>query len=155
MVTTARVESSGVFLDDGFSTKVALAGDPNISFWERTVKPFGFDNGDAIDIVTMFNSVYRTFAPRSLVTLTEITGTAAYDPIILDEIAALVGPTGNGWVTAHHPNGDTWDFVGYLRLFEPPEHTEGEFPLASFTITPTNRLNDGTVMAPVFTDNST
>lgn len=152
MTTTARVTPVGTHLDDGFSTKIAFAADSNVSFWERTVKPPGFEGGDAIDIVTMFNVTYRTKAPRQLIDLTDASGTAAYDPQVLDQIAALLNV--NGWITAHHPNGDTWDFVGYLKTFETPEHSEGEFPLASFTIVVTNQLN-GVETAPVFTDNST
>lgn len=150
MVTTARITPVGKHLDDGFSTKIALAADPNVSFWERSVKPPGIDGGDPIDVVTMFNSVYRTSAPRSLISLTDVSGSAAYDPNVFDQIIALVNV--NGWITAIHPNGDTWDFVGYLRLFDPPEHQEGEFPLASFTIVVTNRLNSGVETAPVFSD---
>lgn len=149
MTTTARTTPVGTALDDGFSTKVAFAGDPDISFWEKTVKPFGLDGGDAIDLVTMFNTTYRTKAPRQLVDLTECSGTAAYDPKVLPQLIALINV--NGWITLHHPNGDTWDFVGYLKAFDPPEHQEGEFPVASFTIVPTNLLA-GVETAPVFTD---
>lgn len=148
MTTTARSTPTGTFLDDGHSTKIASALDPDIAFWERTVKPIGVDAGDPIDIVTMFNVQYRTKAPRQLFDTTDCTGTAAYDPKVLDEILAIRGQ--NGWWTLHHPNGDTWDFVGFLRTFEPPEHTEGEFPLASFTIVATNQLA-GVEVAPVYT----
>lgn len=152
MTTTARVTPVGIHLDDGHSTKIAFAADSNLSIWEKTVKPFGFDSGEVIDVTTMFNVTVRTKVLRQLYDLTPITGTAGYDPSVLDQILALAGV--NGWVTIHHPNGDTWDFVGGLQMFDPPEHTEGEFPLASYTIVPTNRLA-GVETIPVFTDNST
>lgn len=153
MTTTARVTPTGVHLDDGFSTKIAFAADSNISFWEKSVKPFGLMGGDPIDVTTMFNSVYRTKALRQLKDGSTISGTAAYDPAVLDMIIALINV--NGWLTIHHPNGDTWDVVGGLTVFEPPEHQEGEFPLASFEVVPTFRLSTGVETAPVFTDNST
>ena len=148
MTTTAMVTPVGTALDDGFSTKVAFAADPDVSFWERTVKPPGFDGGDPIDIHTMFNTTYLTKAPNSLIELTDVTGVAAYDPVVLDQIVALENV--NGWITAHHPNNDTWDFVGFLRLFDPPEHAKGDFPLAAFTIVVTNQLL-GVETAPVYT----
>jgi hypothetical protein len=152
MTTTTRVAPTGTFQDDGFSTKIAFAADDNVTFWERTVKPPGWDGGDAIDTTTMFNSTYRTMAPRSLISGTAVTGTAAYDPKVLSEIIALLNV--NGWITIHHPNTDTWDFVGFLRLFDPNENTEGEFPLASFEVIVSNTLA-GVETAPVFTENST
>lgn len=152
MVTTARTTPAGTHLDDGFSTKIAFAADADVSFWEKTVKPLGFDGGDFIDTTTMFNATWRTKAPRSLITGTVVTGTAAYDPIVLDQIVALLNV--NGWITIHHPNTDTWDFCGFLRLFDSPEHTEGEFPLSSFEIEVSNQLA-GVETAPVLTENST
>jgi hypothetical protein len=152
MTTTARVTPVGVALDDGFSTKIALAADANVSFWERSVKPFGMAGGDPIDVTTMFNTTYRTKALRQLLDGTPVSGSAAYDPQVLDQIIALVNV--NGWITIHHPNGDTWDFVGGLTNFDPQEHAEGELPLANFEIVPTFRLA-GAETAPVFTDNST
>jgi len=152
MTTTARTTPVGTHLDDGFSTKIASASDPDISFWEKSVKPFGMDGGDPIDITTMFNTTYRTRAMRSLLDGSTISGSAAYDPQVLDQIIALINV--NGWYTIHHPNGDTWDVVAGLKSFEPPEHQEGEFPIASFEIVPTFSLA-GVETAPVFTDNST
>lgn len=152
MVTTPRQTPVGTFLDDGHSTKIAFSQSPTIAFWERTVKPLGFEGGDPIDTVTMFNEVFRTKAPRQLIDTTDVTGTAAYDPAILDMILAVLQI--NDWWTIEFPNGATWDFVGALRTFDPPEHTEGEFPLASFTITVTNQIN-GVETAPVYTPPAT
>jgi len=130
MTTTTRVTPVGTFLDDGFSSKISFAADPNISFWEKTIKPFGLDRGAPIDTTTMFNVKWRTMALRQLLTGTSISGTAAYDPQVLDQLIALL-TAAEGWITVLHPNGDTWDVVGALKSFEPPAYQEGEFPVAS------------------------
>jgi len=152
MTTTARVTPVGTSLDDGFSTKIALAADPDISFWEKSVTPLGMDGGDPIDVTTMFNVLWRTFALRQLFQGTPVSGTAAYDPIVLDQIVALLGV--NGWFTILHPNGDTWDVVGGLRMFTPQENQEGSHPVANFEFFPTNRLA-GVETAPVHTNAAT
>jgi hypothetical protein len=132
----ARVDPTGIHLDDGHSTKIALQNDANINFWEKIVAPPGLDGGDAIDISTMFNSTYRTFAPRSLVTMTDTTITAAYDPILYDEILAQLNLQQS--ITVTFPDGSTLSFFGFVRLFEPQDNEEGTQPEASITITPTN-----------------
>lgn len=152
MTTTARTAPVGTFLDDGFSSKIAFAADPDISFWEKTIKPFGVDGGDPIDTTTMFNTTWRTSALRQLKTGTAISGTAAFDPQVLDQLIALINV--EGWFTILHPNGDTWDVVGGLKSFDPPAYSEGEFPLASFEIVPTFTLA-GVETDPVFTEAAT
>ncbi|GIW60121.1 MAG: hypothetical protein KatS3mg087_1187 [Patescibacteria group bacterium] len=153
MATTARTAPTGKRLSDGFSTKIAFAADPDVTFWEISVTPPGWDGGDKIDDTTMFNTAYRTFAPRKLIEGTDISAVVAYDPKVINEILALINV--NGWITVHFPNGDTLDFVGYLKSFVPSELSEGERPTADITIVVTNRLDTGVETAPVFTDNST
>lgn len=137
LTTTARVAPLGIELEDGFPTTIAFAADPDIAFWEKTVTPPGVDGGDAIEQTTMHNDLWRTFAARSLVTLTEMSLTAAWDPALYDSILNLVNVEGS--ITVHFSNGDTLDFFGYLRVFEPQEMSEGEQPEAQITIQPTNR----------------
>lgn len=134
---TARQAPAGARLDDGHSTKIAFARDPNVEFWEVTVKPPGLDGGDAIDTTTMHNTAWRTNAARALKTLTEGTILAAYDPAAYDAINNnLVNQEGS--ISVHFPDGSTLSFFGYLRTFEPPDHTEGEMPKATISFTPTN-----------------
>lgn len=143
--TTARTTPAGLALTDGFSTKIAFAADPDVEFWEKTVKPPGFDGGDAIDQTTMHNTLYRVFLSRSLITLTEITLTAAYDPKVLDSIAALMNVITD--ITIHFPNSDTWDIYGWLRMFDPQSHEEGTQPECQITIQPSNWDPDANVEA--------
>jgi hypothetical protein len=123
-------------LDDGFPTTIAFEADPDVSFWEKTVTPPGLDGGDAIDQTTMHNISLRTFASRELITMTECTVTAAYDPSVIPQILALINVEGS--ITVHYPNGDTLDFFGYLRVYEPQEMSEGTQPECNITIQPTN-----------------
>lgn len=148
--TTARSTPLGIKLDDGYSTKIACAADPDISFWERTITPPGIDGGEPIDTTTMHNTVWRTMSPRSLRTMTPVTVSAAYDPDIYDEAAALINLNREWTVT--FPDGSTLDFWGALTQFTPGELVEGTFPEASITIVPTNQDNAGDEQAPVMTE---
>ncbi len=133
---TVRSAPAGLKLEDGFSTKITVALDPDISFWEKTVKPSGFDGGDAIETTTMHNVKLRTMAPRQLKTLTQMTCTAAYDPDIYNQIYVIINRKTT--ITVRFPDGSTLAFFGYVKSFEPNDLSEGNFPEATVTIVPTN-----------------
>lgn len=144
---TTRATPVGVKLNDGFSTLIAFAADSDVSFWEKTVTPPGIDGGDAIETTTMHNTTWRSMAARALRTLTDASTTVAYDPVVYDQIVALINV--EGAITVKFPNGDTLDFFGYLKDFIPQENVEGEQPEAQVTIVPTNiDPTDGTEAAP-------
>jgi hypothetical protein len=133
---TARVTPTGIMLEDGFSTKITFAADTNVTLYEITVQPPGYDGGDAIETTTMFNTDFRTFAARSLKTLTEGQVTFGYDPVAFSELFTLINvPT---TITVTFPDGSTLAFFGYLRTFEPEALAEGEMPTATATFQPTN-----------------
>lgn len=134
---TARVFPAGIKMDDGFPTTIAFARDPDVSLWEKTVKPPGIDGGDPVDTNTMHNVAWRTKSPRKLKTMTESTITAAYDPKVITQIVELVNMEGS--ITVHYPDGSTLSFYGYLQKFEPSDMKEGEQPEASVTIVTTNQ----------------
>lgn len=142
---TTRQTPGGRRLQDGHSTKITFARDPDVSLWEVTVKPPGIDGGDAVDGNTMHNVAWRTMFPRQLKTMTEATTTAAYDPDVLNQLLALVNV--HDTITLRFPDGSTWSFFGYLRVFDVNEHTEGEMPTATVTIQPTNYDNANAVEA--------
>lgn len=145
---TARVTPVGIKLKDGFSTTVAFAADPNVSFWEKTVKPPGLDGGDAIEQTTMHNVRLRTMASRSLSTMTPMNLTAAYDPAVYTQILALINVEGS--ITVHFPDGSRLSFFGFLQSFETQDMSEGEQPEADIVVTPTNvDPADGTEADPV------
>lgn len=133
---TPRVYPSGIRLDDGFSSLITLAIDTNIEFWEKTVKPPGLDGGEKVDTMTMHNQSYRTYGPRKLKTLTDMTTKAAYDPIVYQSILAAINVRTT--ITVTFPDGSTLAFYGYLQKFEPDDLEEGKQPEATITIVPTN-----------------
>lgn len=153
-MTTARQTPVGFKLEDGFSTKIAFEGDPDISFWEKTVQPPGVDGGDAIDHTTMHNVNWRTMSPRQLKTLTEFTCNVSYDARVYTQIVAQINV--NQEITIHFPDASTLVFYGFLKMFEPGELVEGEPPEATITIVPTNyNPQSGNEVAPVLTEGGT
>lgn len=133
---TARGTPSGRMLKDGYRCLITFASNPTIEFWEKSVTPPGFDGGDKIDITTMHNNDYRTFAPRALITLMESSFTAAYDPAVLTSIEGLINRRDT--VTIRFSDGSTWSFYGFLKSFAPQEVSEGEQPAAQCSIEPIN-----------------
>jgi hypothetical protein len=138
-------------LDDGFSTKIAFERDPDIEFWEKTVKPPGLDGGDEVDTTTMHNVTFRTRSPRRLKTMTNMSTTVAYDPTVYTSILNnLINQEGS--VTVHFSDGSKIAFYGYLKTFEPQECSEGAQPEANIEIVPTNQDPvTGAEQAPVVT----
>lgn len=134
--TVTRSTPVGIKLGNGHSTKIAFAADTDISFWEVTVTPPGVDGGDSINITTMHNTTYDQKAPRTLKTLTDASISAAYDPVVYDQIVALINVETT--ITIIFPNNDKLNFYGYLKNFQPAVLAEGEFPLADLEIVTTN-----------------
>lgn len=149
VAAAARVNPStnpDIPLQDGHPTKVALNSAPGIAIWENNATPPGVDGGDPVDLTTFFNTVWRSFAPRQLRTMTEMRLVGLYDPVIWDEDNDTPDPGSNiidatnrlDTITVFHPDGSTLAFFGYLRAFNPQEHVEGTPPLAEMVIQPTN-----------------
>lgn len=135
-VAVARGTPSGIKLKDGYQALITIGNNPTASFWEKTVQPPGMDGGDAIEQTTMHNIDWRTFASRSLITMTEAKGKAAYDPNVYVLLQSLINAETT--ITIQWADGSTIAFYGYLRMFEFSELVEGTQPEADFTIQPTN-----------------
>ena len=133
---TSRTTPGGIPLFDGFSTKITLASDPDISFWEKNVQPPALDGGDAIDITTMHNVLWRTKNPRVLIDMGDIQATAAYDPACYTQIQSVLNVSTT--ITVTFPDGSTIAVYGYLKSFTPSDHTEGNRPEAAIVIVVTN-----------------
>lgn len=145
----ARGTPTGFYLKDGFSTKIAFQEDPGIQFWERTVKPMGFDGGEGIDISTMFNTRWHTMYPRTLLKMANASGQAAYDPDVFPAIVSYLNF--NNAVTVHFPTNDQLTVWGWLAKMEPGELKEGEFPEAAYEFIVSNYDPVGNVEAgPVY-----
>ena len=134
-------------LDDGFKTLITFVTSGAIKLYEKEVQPPGLDGGGAIDTTTMQNTTYRTFSPKSLITLSEHTFEAAYDPAVYPECIAALNT--NQQITITFPDAQTLTFWGWLDKFVPNAHVEGEQPTATCTIVPSNQDNAGAEQAPV------
>lgn len=126
----------GAKLLDGYQCLITPQADPDISFWEKTVKPFGADGGEKVDTTTMHNTLHRTYTSRGLITATAAQSKCAYDPRVLDQIYALINVE-TTW-TIRFSSGAQWSFYGFLKSFEPDEMVEGTQPQATIVIEPTN-----------------
>lgn len=133
---SARQTPAGIKLEDGHSTLIAFAADPDVSFWEKTVKPPGIDGGEAIETTTMHNTNWRTMVSRQLKTLTPCSGKAAYDPNVVNNLNDLINVQTT--ITIHFPDTSTLAFYGFLQSVEFDEMSEGTQPELSYTIVPTN-----------------
>ena len=149
----ARTTPAGIPLKDGYKTTITITYDADISFWEVTVTPPGIDGGDGIDQTTMFNDRFRVSLNRALLTLTECSCTAAYDPAVFDQIVSAVNR--NTTITITFPDLSTLAFYGWLRVFTPDALVEGTQPRASITIQPsnwdpTNKVEAGPLLTSVY-----
>lgn len=142
---TARATPVGRKLKEGFPVKITIAADTDISFWEKSVTPVGFDGGDSIDQSTMFNTRYRTKAARTLIDTTDGSGIVAFDPAVLDQIEDIINLETT--ITYTFRDGSTWAVYGYLKSFTPGEQVEGEQPEADIEIVHTNYDNSGNAEA--------
>jgi hypothetical protein len=122
---------------------------PAFSFWEREVKPAGMDGGEAVDTTTMRNNAWRTYAPRHLKTLTEMTANCAWDPVVYSNLVGNINKIGQISIYFPDPEKTTLTFYGYIVKFEPGEHKEGDMPIAVMTVRPTN-TDENTVEQPPF-----
>ena len=134
-------------IDDGFATLISFANYPNILIWEKTVTPPGVSAGGEVDHTTMRNTAWRTRSPKKLKTLSNASFTAAYDPLVFDDIIDAIGE--NQQITVTFPDESTLTFWGWIDEFTPNENTEGEQPTANCTIIPSNHDDNGTEVAPV------
>lgn len=143
---TTGTGDEGTRLTDGFATLINVAG---MDFWEVDVQPPGIDGGEPIDTTTMHNTVWRTFAPRQLKTLTAARFRAAYNPDVYESIVDQIN--NNQLVTITFPDAQVLTFYGYIKSFEPDGLEEGKMPTANMVLQPTNTDANGDEIAPTVT----
>ena len=130
---TTRVAPSGNYdLYDGFVSKIAFSLDPNITFWEKSVKLPGLDGGAPINRSTMFNSTFVTKHPGGLVEVTDGSAKVAYCLQSYTDILAIINV--QGIVTVIVCDGSQQSAFGYLQKFDPAELVPGTHPEATITI---------------------
>lgn len=137
------------YLEDGYQTLITLSVGGSIKMLEKSVTPPGIHGGDQIELTTMRNALWRTFAPQWLMTLQEFSLTVAYDPVILTTLASTVLNV-NQLITVTHSDGSSWEFWAYVKSLVPNENTIGDQPTGVLTIVPTNRNDNRVETAPVY-----
>lgn len=120
-------------LQDGYQVLVNIALIPNISFWEKRVKPPGTDRG-SIDEATQHSEFWRPKHPKALLTFTDLTMTGPYAPAVYNEIFNAGADI--DVITVTFPDGSALAFYGWVDKFDPAELVEGEQPNATITIVP-------------------
>jgi hypothetical protein len=133
---TVRSTPSGIKLRDGFGGLITLAIDPDIEFWEITVKPPALMGGDPIKSTTNHNDNVHTKRPRTIQDRGNIQATVAYDPKCMASAKAAINVETT--VTKTWPDGSTLAAYGYLKDFDPQNMQEGELPTANIEIVLTN-----------------
>ena len=147
---TPRTLPTGWKMPDGFKCLITLSLKPAINLWERDVKTGGMDGGEKIDTSTQHNIRWRTFQPRQLITLTDLTMDCAYDPDVHSDVLSILNVPQT--ITEFYPDGTTQCYYGYVQKFEKAALKEGEFPMATVTVTPTNwDATNNVEAAPVLT----
>jgi hypothetical protein len=137
------------FIRNGHPTLIGFSINPTASTFiiEKTVTPPGWDGGGMIDITSMRNTALRTRIAKSLVTLTEMTLMMQYAPVAYTGIFSMLNV--NQTITVYFGDGSTLAFRGWINTFKPGEHKEGEEPLASVEIIPSNIAADGSESDPI------
>jgi hypothetical protein len=145
---TARGTPTGIMLTDPHPTHITLGRHPTIAFKEKEIQPFGDDGGDPIDCTTFFNNRRRSYAPRQLISGTEATVTAAYDPSVLGVLRASINVPDT--VTITHPDGSTEARFAFVQKVTPSSNTsDGDQPTIEVVLFPMDQDDDGNEQEPV------
>jgi hypothetical protein len=136
-------------MDSGFAVVISFASNPTIKLYQKDVTPPGIDGGGVIDTTTKENTTWRTAYVKALMSMTEGSLTAAYDPAVYSEIIAMINV--NQLITVTFPDAATVVFYGALTTFEPSSTSQedDEQPTADCTISPTLQDATGAETAPV------
>lgn len=133
-------------MEDGHSTIISFSANPAVKFAEKEVTPPAVSGGGPVDTTTMRNQTWRTQGARKLKTLGQSSAVVAYDPLVYDQIVAMVNV--NQQITVTFPDGESVTFWGWLDSFTPGANVEGTQPTATITIEPSNRNTSKQEQAP-------
>ena len=139
MTHTDRVTPVGTPFDEGFSSKITFAADPDLSFWETVVGAPGIDGGDPVPTTTMHNTAIRTKAPRQLKEHMPFQVQGKFSSGTIDQVYALINV--NGWITSQWPDGTQYSYPGYLKSFTPGQAQEGNPLEGTIEVVPTGQIS--------------
>ncbi len=143
-------------LTDGFPTLFGFGSGPEdpfdetmgITMCEKRLKPFGMDGGGPNDTTCMRNTRWRTRQGKKLLTLTEMSITVSYNPVVFEDMVDVLqrnNPMYFAW-----PDGSLVTFWGFVESFDPHEITEGAQPEADLKVCPTNQNLAGEEEPPFY-----
>lgn len=136
-VAAARTTPTGNMLENGYQSLIVFALDLDVDFWEKSVTPFGYDGGDAINITTQHNEEVLTKAPNSdLYEVTDGQSVVAYDRAVLSQIRLMINV--NTTITYIFPDGGSYAVFGFMKSFVPGVLERGTHPEATVVIVHTN-----------------
>jgi hypothetical protein len=149
---TTRGTPTGTMLENGYQSLITFEDNATIGLYEKTTTPAGLEGGDKIDITTMHNTDYKTYAAQALSEMSDGQMTVGYDPSQLTAINTLINEA--QVITQTFSDGSSWCYYGYLKSFTPAQLANGTHPEATCVIVTTNRDPDATGVAeeaPVYT----
>jgi len=142
---------------DGYQTRITFTSDAlssaeeALQFEIKELTPPGVSGGGAIDISTMSNETWRTFAAKSLKTLTPFSIVIAYDTALYEGMIDMCNDNQEIFIT--FPDDSVLTFWAYVDEFVPNAQIEGEQPTATVNIIPTCFDEDaGEEDGPDYTD---
>lgn len=143
-------------LNDGHPTTVTFtdsgASGLTLLLYEKEVTPPSLDGGGPNDTTTMRNDTYRTKQPKTLITLGQMSFTAAYDPACYQNLVDILNV--NQEIVVGFSDGSSLTFWGWLDKFAPARIAEGSQPTADCTVECSNQDNSGTETPPVYSESA-
>lgn len=151
-VADTRQTPTGIEMCDGYQALVTLENEPDIELWEREITPPGGDTGGPIERHTHQNTRYRTKCAKSLLTMTDMTVVAGYDPGVITKLIAQAGV--NQVITVRYYDGSTYAFYGFIDKWSFSSLSEGTKPEVTLTIVesdydPVNKVEAGPTIVSV------
>lgn len=152
--------ANGNVMKDGYQTQLFfLTLIPGVTFREVGITPLGLDGGQEIDTTSMSNKLVRTKWARSLIDCTPVTSRIQWNPadFAFGAISWLNMINKNGQIKIKFPlvpgaqNRLSVVFWGWLKSYKPGEHVEGQQPLATIEIVPSNEDSQGNEVLPIIT----
>lgn len=143
---TTRLTPVGLPQEDGHSTLITFLADPDVSFWEKIVQPFGLEGGPPIEQTSMHNVAFTTKRAQHLIDVEAGASEVSYKGAIYDQIKALINT--ETVITYKLPDNTKWCKHGYLRSFKPTRNSKGNQPMANIVIEAINLDSAGAEFGP-------
>lgn len=151
---TVRTTPTGYKLPEGFKVTIAFSLNAAINLFETEAEPAGFEVPE-INITTQHNVRFVTKWPSALIMNDDITGSAGYDPDVMDNIVSLIGFVIVGGtascVTIRMPDSTTHNYFAFLKSVKFQPLRVAQFPLVNYAVSVTNWDPVGKVEQGVYT----